>query len=85
VPLVVVAVSGAVNWGLLGPWTTRVMRERKHQETRDGKRYWEEGASEGMRRLNERFMVLHGASSVVNLVGLGALVGYAAYLGGRML
>lgn len=62
------------------------MRERKHQETRDGKRSYDEGPhSKEMQVLNRRFMVLHGWSSGVNLVGLCATVAYGFYLGGRLM
>jgi hypothetical protein len=61
------------------------MRERKHQETRDGKKYWDEGPkSKEMEGLNKRFMWLHGLSSGINLVGFFATIAYGFYLGGRM-
>lgn len=58
------------------------MGERKHQETKDGKKSWDQGPhSEEMQRLNKKFGILHGVSTVVNLVGLGAMVWYGAVLG----
>ncbi|KAF1999735.1 hypothetical protein P154DRAFT_523057 [Amniculicola lignicola CBS 123094] len=75
-------VSGAVNWVWVGPQTTEVMKLRKHQETRDGKKSYDAGPhSEEMRGLNKRFGVLHGVSSLVNLVGLVAMIWYGGVLG----
>jgi hypothetical protein len=54
------------------------MKQRKHQETRDGKKYDAEGEkSAEMKRLNSSFSALHGASSLVNLVDIILLVWYA--------
>jgi hypothetical protein len=75
-------VCGLVNWVVVGPATTTTMRERKHQETRDGKKYWEEGAkSEDMQKLNKKFSILHGISSSINLMGIFATVYYGFILG----
>jgi hypothetical protein len=75
-------VTALLNLVYVGPQTTEIMRLRKHQETRDGKKSWEEGPhSEEMQRLNKQFGVLHGVSSLVNMVGLGAMVWYGAVLG----
>ena len=61
------------------------MKERKHQETRDGKRSYDKGPhSPAMEGLNRRFGLLHGVSSLLNLVALGGMVGYGWVLGGRM-
>jgi hypothetical protein len=78
-------VSGLLNLVYVGPETTRVMGLRKHQETRDGKKSWDEGPhSDEMVKLNRQFGILHGVSTVVNLVGLGAMVWYGAVLGAGM-
>jgi hypothetical protein len=75
-------VTALLNLVYVGPQTTEVMRLRKHQETRDGKKSWDEGPhSEEMVKLNKRFGILHGVSSLVNMVGLGAMVWYGAVLG----
>lgn len=75
-------VTALANMVYVGPQTTRVMVERKHQETRDGKAAYDKGPhSKEMERLNWEFSVLHGVSSVTNLVGLGAMVWYGAVLG----
>lgn len=74
--------TALVNLVYVGPQTTRVMVERKHQETRDGKMAYDKGPHSGeMERLNWEFTVLHSVSSVTNLVGLGAMVWYGAVLG----
>jgi hypothetical protein len=74
-----------VNWSFVGPATTKTMRERKHQETRDGKKYWQEGEkSVEMQKLNKRFSVLHGVSSLINMVAIGATVYYGFVLGDRL-
>jgi len=66
--------------------TTTTMRERKHQETRDGKKYYEEGPqSKDMQRLNKKFSALHGVSSLVNVVEVLALLWYGSILGERLM
>lgn len=84
-PLALNFVCAAANLLYLGPQTTKVMRERKHQETRDGKKSHDAGPhSPEMERLNKRFFNLHGASSLVNLIGLVGTVWYGFYLGARL-
>jgi hypothetical protein len=76
---------GAINYVVLGPWTTKVMRERKHQETRDGKKYDAEGPrSERMEELNRTFSALHGASSLVNLADYLLMMYYGFVLAERV-
>lgn len=75
-------VTALANLVYVGPKTTEVMKVRKHQETRDGKAAYDKGPhSKEMERLNREFSILHGISSVTNLVGLGAMVWYGAVLG----
>lgn len=75
-------VTGLANWLYVGPQTTEIMRLRKHQETRDGKKSYDKGPhSEEMIALNRRFGVLHGVSSLVNLVGFLGMVWYGVLLG----
>ena len=77
--------TAATNLLVLGPATTRIMKQRKHQETRDGKKYYDKGdQSTEMQDLNKRFSRLHGANALVNVVGLGFMVWYGAVLGGRL-
>lgn len=78
-------VTALANLVYIGPQTTKVMGLRKHQETRDGKKSWDEGPhSREMEKLNRQFGILHGVSSLVNMVGLGAMVWYGAVLGEGM-
>jgi hypothetical protein len=85
-PLATMLISGLLNVVYLGPATTKCMRERKHQETRDGKKSYDPGPhSQEMQLLNKKFEYLHGASSLVNLVGWIAMVWYGFYLGDRLL
>ncbi|KAH9873294.1 hypothetical protein J1614_005692 [Plenodomus biglobosus] len=75
-------VTALANLVYIGPETTRVMGIRKHQETRDGKKSYDAGPhSKEMEGLNRQFSILHGVSSLVNMVGLGAMIWYAGLLG----
>ena len=81
----VILVCGFLNWFLVGPATVRAMRDRKVQETRDGKKYYDPGPkSEAMKLLNKRFGALHGLSTVINLMALGATIYYGFMLGSRL-
>ncbi|EMF16105.1 uncharacterized protein SEPMUDRAFT_147767 [Sphaerulina musiva SO2202] len=85
IPIVTMFATSLANLLVLGPATTKVMKLRKHQETRDGKRYYDPGPkTPEMQRLNSSFAKLHGASSLSNVVGLGAMVLYAFTLAGMM-
>jgi hypothetical protein len=80
--LVTMLISGVVNLLYVGPQTTEVMKIRKHQETRDGKKSYDKGPhSKEMQDLNHRFSVLHGISSSVNLVGFLGMCWYGLLLG----
>ncbi|CAG8312079.1 unnamed protein product [Penicillium salamii] len=84
-PMATVAVTGLVNMFVLRPITVNVMRERKHQETRDGKRSYDPAPhSKEMLALNKKFGRVHGISSLVNLLSLVATVWYGAVLGKRL-
>lgn len=85
IPLVTMFVCGLANWSVIGPMTTKVMQERKHQETRDGKKYFDAGPhSEEMKKLNSRFGALHGISSLVNVMAILASVRYGWVLGNSL-
>ena len=76
-PLGSMFLAGLSNLVYIGPATTRVMKQRKHQETRDGKKSYDQPPhSAEMQRLNRRFGALHGVSSLVNLLGFLATVWY---------
>ncbi len=84
-PIATICALNAINLLWAGPVTTRIMKERKHQETRDGKKYWEQGAqSKEMQRLNRAFGRMHGVSALTNLVGLGVTVFYGFLLAERL-
>lgn len=75
-------VTALLNLLYVGPQTTEVMKLRKHQETRDGKKSYDVGPhSTEMQKLNTQFGILHGMSSLVNMVGFGAMVWYGGVLG----
>lgn len=75
-------ISGVINMAWVGPQTTEIMKQRKHQETRDGKKSYDAGPhSEEMQRLNKKFGMLHGVSSLTNLVGFLAMCWYGFVLG----
>lgn len=85
-PLSIVFVAGLVNAAYVGPLTTKTMRERKHQETKDGKKSYDAGPhSPEMQALNRKFGQLHGASTLVNLAGVVATLWYGFYLGDRLI
>ena len=80
------AACGAANWLLVGPATTKTMRLRKQQETREGRKYYDSGPkSEEMKALNARFGKLHGVSSLVNLVEVVVTVVYGISLARRFI
>ena len=84
-PIGVMFVTAAANLAFFGPQTTKVMKERKHQETRDGKRYYEPGPhSKEMQALSRKFGQLHGVSTIVNMIGLGFMLRYGFLLSERM-
>lgn len=84
-PISIIFVSGLLNAAWIGPLTTKTMRERKHQETKDGKKSYDAGPhSPEMQALNKKFGQLHGASTLVNLFGIIATLWYGFYLGDRL-
>ncbi|RDW57522.1 DUF4149 domain-containing protein [Aspergillus mulundensis] len=84
-PLATAFVTGLVNFGVLRKLTVDTMRERKHQETRDGKKSYDPPPhSKEMIALNKKFGRLHGLSSLVNLVTLGATIFYGVVLSKKL-
>lgn len=85
VPLATIFITSLLNLAVVGPATSKTMRERKHQETRDGKRSYDPPPhSDEMRALNKRFGMLHGISSLLNMTGCVATVFYGFYLADRL-
>ena len=84
-PIVGMFVTGAINWGVLGPATTRLMWERKERGKKEGKMYYEPGEhSVEMQKLSRSFSRLHGANALVNLIGAGFMIWYGALLAERL-
>ncbi|KAF9886075.1 hypothetical protein FE257_012010 [Aspergillus nanangensis] len=84
-PLATTAVAGLLNMFILLPLTAKTMRERKHQETRDGKKSYDPAPhSKEMQALNKKFARVHGVSSLVNLVCLGATIYYGYVISKRL-
>lgn len=84
-PLLTVFVSSFLNLAIVGPATTKVMRERKGQESRDGKKSYDAPPhSKEMVALNKKFGKLHGASSLLNLACFLATIWYGVGLSARL-
>lgn len=84
-PIATIFVCAVANMVVIGPATTKCMKERKHQETRDGKKSYDAGPhSAEMQALNKRFGKLHGASSLANIIACIATVVYGVHLGNRL-
>lgn len=84
-PIATICALNAANLLWAGPVTTRIMKERKHQETRDGKKSYDSGPqSKEMQRLNKAFGRMHGISALTNLVGLGVTIWYGFLLADRV-
>jgi hypothetical protein len=85
IPLVTVFGTAVANLLFVGPRTTRVMQQRKHQEVKDGKKSYDAGPhSVEMQKLNKRFGKLHGVSSLLNLASFLATVAYGVSIAARL-
>lgn len=85
-PLATLFLAGLINATYIGPATTKCMRQRKHQETRDGKKSYDPPPhSKEMQELNKKFGILHGASSLVNMVSWAVTIWYGFYLADRLI
>ncbi|MCJ1462471.1 hypothetical protein MMC07_001073 [Pseudocyphellaria aurata] len=83
-PIVTIFAINVANLLVLGPATTRIMLERKHQETRDGKKSFDSPPhSKDMMRLNKAFGRMHGASALMNLVSMLVTMWYGVELAAR--
>ena len=73
-------VTSLVNLIYFSPKNTSIKREKKQQETRDGKKSYDIGPqSEIMQALNKMFGVWHGVSSLVNMIGIPAIERYLTF------
>ncbi|KAI9703592.1 MAG: hypothetical protein M1836_007362 [Candelina mexicana] len=85
VPILTILSTSLANLAVIGPATTKIMRERKHQETRDGKKSYDSPPhSREMTRLNKSFGQMHGASTLLNMAGLIGTIFYGFTLAGRL-
>lgn len=84
-PIAVSFVSGLTNMLVLRPATARIMEQRKKQESIDGKKSYDPPPhSKEMIKLNKSFGRVHGISSLVNIVGLLAILYYGKTLADRL-
>lgn len=84
-PLATAFVAGVINLLVMHPLVTKTMRERKAQETRDGKKSYDPPPhSKEMLSLNKKFGKLHGLSSLVNLISIAATAYYGVVLSKRL-
>ncbi|OBT44768.1 hypothetical protein VE00_05297 [Pseudogymnoascus sp. WSF 3629] len=84
-PLTTAFVCGFLNLVFVGPKTSELIRLRKAQEVRDGKKSVDPAPhSREMLGLNRRFARVHGASALLNLVSLGTTVWYGVGLSARL-
>ncbi|EGD84761.1 hypothetical protein H112_08474 [Trichophyton rubrum D6] len=85
VPIMTTFLSGITNLLVIQPATAKVMRQRKEQESIDGKKYTDAGPhSKEMMKLNKSFGKLHQLSAVVNLAALAATIYYGVVLAERV-
>ncbi|KAF7543983.1 hypothetical protein G7Z17_g10302 [Cylindrodendrum hubeiense] len=85
-PIATMFLTGFVNLAILLPATTKTMKDRRGQAKRDGKDWYSQGPhSDEMKALNKKFGMLHGISSLINIVTFFATVAYGFTLGGRVL
>ncbi|BGP00886.1 hypothetical protein NBRC10513v2_001010 [Rhodotorula toruloides] len=78
--LMLLVLTGAANWIVVGPWTTAVMKRRHRKERIEGKDYSDPDASSEMKALNSRFAFLHSVSSILNLGWLVTAAAHAAFV-----
>lgn len=84
-PLATVFVTSVINMLVVGPATTKIMLERKVQETKDGKKSYDAAPhSKEMVKLNKAFGRMHGVSSLLNMAGFLATVWYGVGLSTRL-
>ncbi|KAK9492257.1 hypothetical protein V1508DRAFT_356044 [Lipomyces doorenjongii] len=78
--LVIAGATGLVNLMYIGPRTVKLMNLRKAQETKEGKKSYEDDVSEDMKKLNKEFGIVHGISTIVNLGTLFVTAFYGVIL-----
>lgn len=84
-PLATIFITGLANWAVLLPASKACIAERRKQEEKDGKRSWDpKPHSQEMTALNKKFGMLHGISSLLNVVNFAASVVYGFTLADRI-
>ncbi|CAO1599933.1 hypothetical protein XANCAGTX0491_003638 [Xanthoria calcicola] len=84
-PMAAILAANLLNLVWAGPRTNEIMRLRKHQETRDGKKAYEAPPhSKAMQKLNKDFSRMHGMSASLNLAALAMTVFYGVVLSERI-
>ncbi|KAH8909520.1 hypothetical protein BR93DRAFT_965611 [Coniochaeta sp. PMI_546] len=84
-PLATIFLTGLANLAVVGPATTKTMRDRKTQERKDGKKSYDPPPhSQEMLKLNKKFGKLHGISSLLNLTTFIASIIYGITLSARI-
>ncbi|KAJ4425014.1 hypothetical protein N0V82_000296 [Gnomoniopsis sp. IMI 355080] len=85
IPLTTAFVTGLANWVYLLPASKACIAQRRAQEKKDGKMSWDPAPhSEEMAALNKKFGILHGISSLLNVVHFVATIVYGVTLAGRI-
>ncbi|RKU40291.1 hypothetical protein DL546_001648 [Coniochaeta pulveracea] len=85
VPIATMFVTALANMVVVGPATTKCMRERKSQERKDGKKSYDPPPhSQEMVALNKKFGKLHGISSLLNMATFVASLVYGVSLSRRI-
>ncbi|KAI9732249.1 MAG: hypothetical protein M1818_007568 [Claussenomyces sp. TS43310] len=84
-PILSAFATSLANLLVVGPATTRVMGERRQQETQDGKKSYDPAPhSTEMQRLNKLFGRLHSVSTLLNLGGFAATIWYGITIAERL-
>jgi len=76
-----VLLTQGMNLFIVGPLTSRVMFQRYQQEKDERKTDNDAGVSQEMKKLNAKFGVLHGISSLANLGAVAALAFHGLWIG----
>ncbi|KAI4285617.1 MAG: hypothetical protein L6R38_000519 [Xanthoria sp. 2 TBL-2021] len=84
-PIAAILAANVLNLVWAGPRTNEIMRLRKHQETRDGKKAYDAPPhSKAMQKFNKDFSRMHGVSASLNLAALAMTVFYGVVLAERI-
>jgi len=70
----------SANWLWIGPATGKLIVERQKQERAEGKPSHDPHVSQQMKAMNKRFGILHGLSSLFNLLVVIALIFHGLWI-----